>query len=74
MNKDHCNWKSPTLYYRMLFVLQNLTCNLVVNLVGEIGIADGICSIVSEFIVTIKTIRTWFVTAIMDNIRIHKHA
>ena len=32
---------------------------------------DGTNSVVAEFVVTIETIKTWFVTVIMRNIRIH---
>ena len=33
--------------------------------------ADGTGSVIAEFVVTIETIKTWFVTVIMRNIRIH---
>ena len=33
--------------------------------------ADGVGSVIAEFVVTIETIKTWFVTIIMRNIRIH---
>ena len=35
--------------------------------------ADGTCWVVSEFSVTIETIRTWFIIELMRNIRIHNH-
>ena len=34
-------------------------------------LADGTGSVIAEFVVTIETIKTWFVTIIMRNIRIH---
>ena len=34
-------------------------------------LADGTGSVIAEFVVTIETIKTWFVTVIMRNIRIH---